>query len=237
MKYRRIFFIVAATILIVMLKGESALSEETLIADATWQGHREIVGDLIIPEGITLTISGGSRIDFKREPGSGTSPEPQVSLPKVLVHGHLEIEGDEGNPVILSAGADKGEAGWEGIVVDDGNAWLREARINNARTAVYVRRGWVKLKQSVIEDNNCGVIVEGDSCGVKIEMSTITGNDFGLIFGNEAVVSFPESKIEGNRKKDVLSGSERLTVPDSCTVSITQDMVRNIKENPVQGIQ
>ncbi len=234
-KFQRILFLIAATMLIVMGNGTLALSAETITADATWQGSREIVGDLIIPEGITLTISGGSSIVFQPEPGNGKSPGTPGSLPKILVHGHLELEGDEGNPVTISSGDDKKKIGWAGIVVDDGNAWLREARINNARTGVYVKQGWVKLKQSIIKGNNCGVIIEGDSCGIKVEMSTITGNDFGLIIGSDAVVTTPESKIEGNSQKDIITGSEQLMVPDSCRIAMVQDAASKIKENPVQG--
>ncbi len=238
MNSRNIFYIVVAIIFIPLVSGKAALSAETITTDTTWQEDRIITGDLIIPDGITLTISSGVRVKFKNEPVDRTSPENRKPHSRILVQGHLEVEGDEGNPVVFSAiGKEGGNTCWAGIVVDDGNAWIHGARIKDAHTAVYVKQGWAKLKKSVIIDNKCGIIVQGKSCGVKIEMSTITGNDFGLITGNDAVVTFPESKIRGNSRKDIISGSEGMTLPRSCRVSFDNGSASNVKNNPVQGIE
>ena len=238
LKYRNIIYIIVSILLFPLVFKGVAYADVKLTTDETWEKDRVITGDLIIPDGITLTISSGVSVKFQNEPVDRTSPETRKPHSRILVQGHLEVEGDEKNPVVFSAiGKEGGTTCWAGIVVDEGNAWLRGARIKDAHTAVYVKQGWAKLKKSVIIDNKCGIIVQGESCGVKIEMSSITGNDFGLITGNDAVVSFPESKIQGNSKKDIISGSADMTLPGSCRVSFDKGTVSNVKDNPVQGME
>lgn len=211
MKFWMSAWMITALFFIACSFEKNARAEVVLTDNQTWEQDRDIQGNLIIPDGITLTISKGVRVRLQSEPGSEAPPA-------ILVNGHLELEGEEDSPVILTAAPGQKREGWAGIIIDDGNAWFRAARIQDAHTAVYVRRGWVKLKKSIVQGNRCGVVILGDRCGIKIEMSTITGNEYGVITDRDAVVSFPGSIISDNRVEDRSTVSEKLPLPESCAL-------------------
>ncbi len=236
MRCRNIIHGAATGICIFLSSAATVQSSEVIASDTIWQGKRMIIGDLIIPEGITLTISSGSEVlmTSKREDAAPAGTE--APLPRILVQGHLEVEGDEGSPVVISAAGDNGSNRWQGIVIDDGNAWLHKARIQGAETAVHIRKGWVKLKKSVLTNNCCGVVITGANSGTKIESSTISENNYGLIVDDKSVISILSSTLHENREKNIFFHSENdgagLTDVCRCDGSHEQNRTSGQKENP-----
>jgi len=230
-------FITAAVICSIMTWTAPVLSSEVISADTIWEGEHAITGDLVIPEGVTLTISSGSTVLLAGEKGIGEAGTG-TPLPRIIVRGHLEVEGDEGSPVILSAADSQGEKGWAGILIDDGNAWLHVARIQGAATAVHVRKGWVKLKKSVLTNNCCGVVIGGAASGIKIESSILTENDYGMLLDDTAVVSILTTTVHGNRKKDIFSSPAGSETGDSiacpCDVSRLDEGTGGQQQAPEQ---
>ncbi len=73
----------------------------TLTQDEIWTGEILITGDIVIPEGITLTVLPGTSITFS---GDGSDNDVETAIlnelwlgkSNLLVKGDLRIQGEEG---------------------------------------------------------------------------------------------------------------------------------------------
>ncbi|MEA4959512.1 MAG: hypothetical protein VB029_07360, partial [Anaerolineaceae bacterium] len=78
----------------------------TLIADETWcAGNPHIIGMVIVPAGITLTL----------EPGTVVKGSDPLSDLRILTGGHLEALGTPTQPITLTSVTDSGPNQWNGL--------------------------------------------------------------------------------------------------------------------------
>ncbi len=177
-------------------------NSSVLTEDAVWSGKIEITEDLLIPNGITLTIEAGSTIIISPADSTKTDPEYLSQLTEITVRGHLEVEGEPDKPVTFRLSSGNENKQWAGIIIDEGNAWLRAVKIQDAEVAINILRGWTKLKESIISGNRYGIVAQGENTGIKIEKSTISKNDYGISILNNAKYINQQSTISENNKKD-----------------------------------
>jgi len=63
----------------------------------SWSGNIYILGDVVVPKDITLTITEGTQLYFSDYDLLESGEDPTKS--ELIVHGHLHVNSTEGNPV------------------------------------------------------------------------------------------------------------------------------------------
>lgn len=94
----------------------------TLAQDETWLGTVKLLGDLMIPPGVTLTVEAGSRILFPQLQDDWGGGKDKM-LGALLVEGSLIAEGTQTSPILFSSDSEFPIAGdWYGIRVKTSSA-------------------------------------------------------------------------------------------------------------------
>jgi parallel beta-helix repeat protein len=191
-------------IILVLLVGFPLSAEgRTISSDTVWSGDVSVTEDLLIPEGVTLIISPGTVVRVSSSESTKTDPEYMSPLAEITVRGTLRAGGKGGSPVTFRI-AEESEAGdWSGILVDGGSVVLDSCRIQDAESGVYLVKGSVHMKDSVVTENRYGIVAHRDDTDLRIESTKISENDYGIFLFDGAVFSRKDSKITGNRKKDI----------------------------------
>ena len=190
-----------------------------ITTDTVWQGEVKVAEDVLVPEGITLTIRPGTTIKVVSAESTKTDPEYISPLTEITIRGTLKVEGTDKAPVEF-AGEEKKAGSWAGIVVDHGTAVLQACRVKNAETAIYVLDGNLRLKGSTLQDNRYGLVAQGNKADVAAEESRITDNDYGVITLQGSRVLAGTTAIKGNRKKDTYSAVAKEFKPEQNLTSI-----------------
>ena len=177
-------------------------SAVVLTRDTVWQGSVVVAEDVVIPEGITLTIRPGADIRLAAAESTKTDPEYMSPLTEITVRGVLKAEGTAASPVRFSTTAMGNVGIWAGIIVDGGVAYLKSCRINHAETAVYVVAGTLRLDDCDLAKNRYGLVIAGGTGAATVANSRITGNDYGLFAAAGVRLDRPGTIVQGNRKKD-----------------------------------
>ena len=178
-----------------------------ITADTTWSGEVAVEEDILIPQGVTLTIAAGTTIRVTPSDSTKTDPEFLSPLTEITVRGTLVVDGEKGLPVSFVASDQKNKT-WAGIIIDGGKAVLRSSVISDAETGVSVVHGALSMTDSVITKNRYGLTVQGDS-KVRLEKGSITGNEYGVFLLSNAKIDKRGTVIRDNRKKDLYAGSGR----------------------------
>lgn len=170
-----------------LVSGEKPTTSGILVQDEIWSGNIRLTGDVVIPEGITLTILAGTAISFAP---SHSDYDAKLSLPadlgggkcNLVVQGNLRIEGKRDNEVIMGDLVydleTQSKISWGGIIFEGINALsiVNYARIRYADVA----------------------IVCLDSSSPKIVNNTITENDVGVMTFGFSSPRINENKIHHN---------------------------------------
>jgi hypothetical protein len=131
----------------------------TLTKSEVWSGNIFITGNVIVPEGVTLTIRSRSIVGF--EPTIGAAHQ-------LIVRGTLYAEGEPDGFIILgSLGSDAGppKAGdWEGILFTETslNSRLTYCRIQHAR-GIICRSNLIQLEHCWLSDNDLAILCDNVS--------------------------------------------------------------------------
>lgn len=189
--------------LITLLLQFSPANATVLTADTVWQKEINLSEDLLIPAGITLTVRPGTIVKISPADTTKTDPEFISPLAEITVRGRIIIEGDVNAPVILTATESGKGAEWAGILVDGGEALLRNCSISRADSALYLLNGRLTALNVTLTDNRHGATVLGKKSTAVIKNSRITNNDYGLILVTDAEPVLTGTEIVGNRKKDL----------------------------------
>lgn len=160
--------------------------------------------DLLVPEGVTLTITPGTRVLITPAESTKTDPEFLSPLTEITVRGTLVADGREGSPVSFSPGGDKKQT-WAGIIVDGGKAVMRSTTISGADTGVHVFRGALSISASVLSGNRYGLVAQGPDAAILLTESRVKENDYGVLSLNGAKVENRDTVVKGNRKKDTFA--------------------------------
>jgi parallel beta-helix repeat protein len=186
----------------------SAVSGKVIESDTVWSGEVSVEKDIFIPEGVTLTVSSGTRIIITPSEFSKTDPEFFSPRTEIMVRGSLVVDGNKGSPVTFVTTTQE-RSSWAGIIVDGGTAVLRFTTIHHAEAAVDVIRGSVDMSNSLLTKNRYGLTVQGDNTPVSVTSSSINENDYGVVLLNGATIESRDNRIKGNRKKDSYSSAAK----------------------------
>jgi parallel beta-helix repeat protein len=180
---------------------------KVITSDTVWEGEVLISEDIIIPEGITLSIKPGTIIKMSPAETAKTDPEYMSRLTEITVRGILKAEGKRGLSISFLLSGENNPGGWAGIIIDGGTAHLRSCKIQDAESGIYVIKGSADIKDSILRNNRYGLVAQGKETTVNIENTKVTENEYGIFSLNEAKVSNKNNVIKGNKRKDVYSRS------------------------------
>ncbi len=162
-----------ATVLNGMEDGMLAAGE--LPASATWSGTHNVVGNIIVPYGIALTIESGSVINFS----SGTS---------LIVEGTLYADG----ATFTSSNS------WKGIkLYDSYNSSIQNCTIENfgpgyGSDGIYIEGGWWPLiEHNTIDGIYNGIKLYGTNATIRNNTISFCSNGNGITVegGSSAIIS------------------------------------------------
>ncbi len=190
-----------------------------LAADEIWSGNVRLFGDVVVPQGVTLTVAAGSRVVAeapkrwhhgvsRRAQGAPRQADPRRS--RLAVYGRLIVEGQPEAPATFSGD-------WEGIALYGGVLEARNAKLTGAVCAVSARDG----AQALLRDcdfENCATAVEGGG-GSTIELvdSRISNCASGLAADGGTSLLRGVSLSASRRAGALLSAGEHLL--EDCSFS------------------
>ena len=121
MKTRTLLIILITLLLLSCTSDVTKTGKVTLEKDTVWKGSVFVEGDVYVPPGITLTITPGTVIKFKRidEESDGNlfdADSPYYPQAEIIVRGKIIARGTEDKPIVFtSAEWDAGPADWGAI--------------------------------------------------------------------------------------------------------------------------
>jgi len=183
----------------------STATAGVIASDTVWKGEVLISEDILIPEGITLTVMPGTIIKVAPSESTKTEPEYMSHLTEITVRGTLKAEGTEGSPVVFIIKKENRSDSWAGLIIDGGTADLRWCRIQDAETGIYAINGVINIEDSIIRGNHYGFVAQGEKTVVNIKNTLIEENDYGIFTLSGAKVDINTTIIKDNRKKDIYS--------------------------------
>ncbi len=155
--------------------------------DTTLSGSYIIMGDLMVPKDLSLTVEEGTKIAFQE-------------AASLTIFGKLVVDGKE-MPVDF---VPTGDEQWKGVIADGGTIVVRNARIGGAETALLAKNAQGTIEGSVISENDTGISISG-SPALALKNSTLSGNETGLLLERtDAVVT--ANNIFQNGEGIVLKG-------------------------------
>jgi len=177
---------------------------EVLSEDTNWLGVVELSEDVLVPAGITLTISPGTIVKVQLSENTRIDPEYMSHQTEILVRGTLRIEGTDDEKVVLSTATDKAGEYWAGIIVDGGRVEIKHTNVNSAEAALTLTSGSAVLDHTTITKNRYGLVVQSKKALLHISESLVEKNDYGvMVLDNASFDSDSGSTIRNNAKKDL----------------------------------
>lgn len=218
--------ILKITFAIILLLIPLVSEGRVLTSDTVWKGDILVTEDVLVPKGITLTISPGTVITVTPSESTKTDPEYMSPLSEITVRGTLEAEGTEKTPILFLIAKGNEQGTWGGIIIDGGTAHLRACSIKNAETGIFVIEGSLDISDCVINENRYGLVAQGEGTVVNIKNTLIKQNDYGVFSFGGAKVENSGGIIRDNTKKDSYSqkagGYNRIKVYESTGKDITR---------------
>ncbi|RJR22591.1 MAG: right-handed parallel beta-helix repeat-containing protein [Nitrospiraceae bacterium] len=176
---------------------------ETIIKDTVWSGEIHINDDVLVSEGVTLTILPGTIVNIEPSDRTKTDPEYLSSLREITIRGRLNVQGTEAHHVVFRVIDSEASDRWAGIIIYGGTADIKWCTVRNAETGFQIYKGHLHLIDSVSTGNRYGLAAQGVQSFVQIKNTRITGNEYGVFEISGAKISYSSSFVGGNRKKDI----------------------------------
>ena len=130
-----------------------------LITDEVWAGKVLISGDVLISEGVTLTIQSGAVVGF----------EPADTPYQLIVRGALYAEGEPDNFITFgslgTADEEPKPGDWAGIFIDSAsqNARLGYCRIRDAINGIICQSDAAQIEDCLLSNNEVAIICDNAS--------------------------------------------------------------------------
>ena len=210
--YLAIGFIVALIISAKSFGAAPAEVEGTVKADATWSGEVLVVGDVLVPEGVSLTVAPGTKVMFQASESSKIEPVFLSMQTEIMVRGKLVAGGVKGKEITFGPAPEningkKPERGdWGGVIFDgpeSGNSKIINVRFTRADTALAFYSSSPDIASCTIDDCRYGIVSMGGSTP-KFDECSITGNEFGVVSGAGSSPTFKKCNISKN-EHDILN--------------------------------
>lgn len=211
----------------------------TLSADETWEGAIEVADDLLVPEGITLTIRPGTTVRVVTADTSRTEPEFLDNATEILIRGRLVVKGKETAPVTFEsaeATVSGDEPGWAGIIFDGGGGDLRHSIVTGSEYGLLLLSASPRIDNLRVEKVKHGIMIYGPS-RPKISASTIEAEEGGIYCWRG---SAPELRgvraLAGEREGLLVAPGSLPVVRDSLFEGPLGGVLWGAKEKPPPGL-
>ncbi len=199
MNYLKIQLILFALILLASAQWAEG---KVLTQDTVWSGRVTLEEDILVPEGVTLTVLKGTIVNVELSDRSKTDPEYISSLTEITVRGRMKVEGDKVEKILFHVRGRDSHALWAGILVDGGTVNIVGARIENAESGIQVIKGLLKIKNSTVLNNRYGMVINKEA-RVFIDSTEVVENEFGIFELGGPKVSYRRAVVRENRKRDL----------------------------------
>ncbi len=195
--------VILSLILLLFLLLPPQNAEAAIIAtDTVWQNEMLLTEDILVPPGVTLTVRPGTTVRVSPAESTKTDPEFISPLIEITVRGRISIEGSLEAPVRFMS-AEPGKGGeWGGLLLDGGEAALKNCTITGADSALYLLDAKLTAENTTLSGNRHGATVIGSDGKVSITKSIISNNDYGIIIIARTEPLLTGTTVAGNRKKD-----------------------------------
>lgn len=181
-----------------------------ITSDTTWSGTVSLAEDVLVPEGVTLTIEAGTSVRVTPSESTRTDPEFLSPLTELTVRGALVVRGKEGSQVAFyPEGEGEVKYYWAGIILDGGRGTVRSAAVRGAETGITVINGSLSLIRSALTGNRYGLTALGRDAAVRLESSRVSGNEYGVFLLNGARLESRDATVAKNSKRDRYSAGAR----------------------------
>lgn len=191
----------------VAVQGSGPLQVEGAVThDTNWKGQVLVAGDVLVPEGTTLTIAPGTVVMFMSSESSKIEPAFLSMQTEIMVRGRLVAEGEKGKEITFGPapeelGGKKPERGdWGGVIFDgpeSGKSRVANAVFAKADTALAFYGSSPDIAGCTVTDCRYGIVSMGGSTP-RFEACSITGNEFGVVSGSGSSPSFKKCNISNN---------------------------------------
>ena len=177
-----------------------------LTESEVWAGKILITGDVVVPEGITLTIQPDSIIGF--DPTSGAHG--------LIIHGTLYAQGALDRFITIgslgSAENPPTTGDWLGIVLEETsvNSRLVYCRIRHADTGIVCRSDSVQVEKCLLTDNDLAILC--DDVAPLISQNEINKNSSAIKCINNAAPDITRNTIQANEYGVVCDDDSRATI-------------------------
>ena len=163
------------------------LTGHTVPATTRWSGEIYLIGDVVIPSGVTVTIGEGTVINFR--PGTDVYESGlDTNISEIVIQngGTLIADGSIQNPIIFQSsfradGTDPSGDGWAGIRVVNGDTL--DILYNPSKDdwgGIRNEGGTLTLQNCVISDAEVGVEVTSYQGKTTIFETDLSANHFGM---------------------------------------------------------
>lgn len=153
----------------------------TLTADTRWFGEIRVTGDVIVPQGVTLTIEPGTDIFFSPKADASRSGKDPKHV-EIIVMGRILAEGSrEGGAILFTSGSHEPQMyDWYGIIIKDNTerSRFKNCIIEYAYKGITCYGSDPEIISCEIRYNQYAGISAEVRSNPLIRSSTITGNDF-----------------------------------------------------------
>src|SRR4030042_3726097 len=105
-----------------------------ITSDTVWEGEVFVFEDIVVPQGIALTIKPGTVIKVTPSERTKTDPEYASTLTEITIRGTLRAHGSEESPIVFIMNEEGKSNVWAGLIIDGGTADLKSCRIQNTET-------------------------------------------------------------------------------------------------------
>ena len=164
------------------------LTGHTVPATTTWSGEIYLIGDVIIPSGVTLTINEGTVINFR--PGTDVYESGwDTNISEIVIQngGSLIADGNIQNPIVFQSsfradGTDPSGDGWKGIIRNEEDEDV-DILYNPGKDdwgGIRNEGGILTLQHCVISDAEVGVEVTSYQGKTTISETDLSANLFGM---------------------------------------------------------
>ncbi len=165
--------------------GEPTIVSGRLEEDTVWRGAVLVDGEVLAPEGVTLTIQAGTRISF----AEGVEPSS-----KIIVEGSIYAQGDF-QTFVLMAGEPRSKE-WHGVLMEEGSVG-RLAYTQLIGAKVHTRSAASQISYCQFSENaGAGLTVEGSN--PTVEDSLFRSNVVGLRVIRQAAPDVLNNSFIGN---------------------------------------
>ena len=187
-----------ATFMAAEVRAEKPVELGAVITeDTTLSGQVLITEDLLIPEGVTLTLQSGTEVIIVPSEGTRTDPQFLTTRTEVMVHGSLLVPR---GPVTFRPQGSSVRGAWGGITMASPAARIQFKRtvIEGAETALLVLAGEAVVAKSTFRGNEVG-IASASAADITLESNRYTENGIGTMLLSD---SGPGLKGPGDRFKN-----------------------------------